>query len=297
VKSVVEAEATMHDKRHYSSRKGLCQAFSKLELPLLRDLFLARYSDFVRRGYFEDAFGATVMGMRVPGYIDDIAGFFLAKLRKHNLWPIGKYISHYSEDDLFDVIELLYELVDKPGEAAITAPSTDRIRFRGDVANRFGREAAQIEFRAEVNHLLKDYRSGYELSQKGEVIELADSGLQPLLQEGLPQIDPANVEARVDAAVRRFLQRGSSLDGRKEAVRALADVLEFLRPRLKRVLTRKDERDLFNIANNFGIRHHDIEQKTDYDQEVWLPWMFYFYLATIHAATRLIRKADTQQAT
>lgn len=73
-------------------------------------------------------------------------------------------------------------------------------------------------------------------------------------------------------------------------MRDLADVLEFLRPRVKEVLTSKDESDLFHLANNFGIRHHNDQQRTDYDRPIFYSWMFYYYLATIHAATRLIER-------
>ncbi len=65
-----------------------------------------------------------------------------------------------------------------------------------------------------------------------------------------------------------------------------------MRPRLKTVLTTSDEADLFNIANNFGIRHYNQKQKTDYDEAIWLSWIFYYYLATIHAAIRLIEKHE-----
>jgi hypothetical protein len=77
---------------------------------------------------------------------------------------------------------------------------------------------------------------------------------------------------------------------RRDAIRDLADVLEFLRPQVKQVLTSKDERDLFNIANNFGIRHHNEKQKTEYNKPIWYSWMFYYYLATIHASLRLIEE-------
>ena len=53
-------------------------------------------------------------------------------------------------------------------------------------------------------------------------------------------------------------------------------------------LTSNDEKDLFNIANSFGIRHCNDKQKTDYDSALWLSWMFYYYLATVHV---LLRKA------
>ena len=98
--------------------------------------------------------------------------------------------------------------------------------------------------------------------------------------------------ARVEAAIHKFRRHRSSIEDRRDAVRDLADVLEYLRPKLKEVLVSKDEQDLFNIANNFGIRHHREGQKTDYDKAIWLSWVFYFYLATIHAAVRLIEKSS-----
>jgi hypothetical protein len=83
---------------------------------------------------------------------------------------------------------------------------------------------------------------------------------------------------------------------RRNAVRMLADILESLRPKLKLVLTHKDEDDLFNIANNFGIRHKNERQKTDYDP-LWLSWMFYYYLATIHFVTRRLEKTEKRTDT
>jgi hypothetical protein len=68
----------------------------------------------------------------------------------------------------------------------------------------------------------------------------------------------------------------------------LADVLESLRPKIKTALSSKDESDLFNIANNFEIRHKNSRQQSEYDP-IWLSWMFYFYLATIHAITHRLK--------
>jgi hypothetical protein len=73
-------------------------------------------------------------------------------------------------------------------------------------------------------------------------------------------------------------------------LRELADVLEYLRPDIKKVLASKDESDLFNIANIFGIRHYYIDQKVDYDNPIWYSWIFNYYLAKIHAALRLVAK-------
>jgi hypothetical protein len=77
----------------------------------------------------------------------------------------------------------------------------------------------------------------------------------------------------------------------------LADVLEFLRPKLKEVLKSGDEKDLFNIANNFGLRHHNQRQKTQYDRPIWYSWMFYYYLTTLHAVLRLLEKGEPADGT
>lgn len=56
-----------------------------------------------------------------------------------------------------------------------------------------------------------------------------------------------------------------------------------------------DESDLFQIANRFVIRHHEPSQKTNYDAAIWLPWMFYVYLASIHLSLRLIQRANSEE--
>ena len=55
-----------------------------------------------------------------------------------------------------------------------------------------------------------------------------------------------------------------------------------------------DEPELFNIANNFGVRHHNQKQKTGYDQALWLSWMFYLYLSTIHLVARKIDRTTVE---
>ena len=74
----------------------------------------------------------------------------------------------------------------------------------------------------------------------------------------------------------------------------MADVFEWLQKskRLEKALSKKDESDLFHIANEFGIRHHNPKQKTDYDPDIWYPWIFHFYLATFHAVSRLLMRQN-----
>jgi hypothetical protein len=72
-------------------------------------------------------------------------------------------------------------------------------------------------------------------------------------------------------------------------------VLEKLRPEVKAEMFRGDEADLFNIANDFSIRHIN-EQKINYDSMLWHSWMFYVNLSTIHVITRLMARKARQQA-
>jgi hypothetical protein len=156
----------------------------------------------------------------------------------------------------------------------------------------FNRRDGQAEFRNNVNPSLAIYDEGYTISEHGERLSSPEMGMSMLKEAGLPKHDPDDVEARVEAAVVRFRRHHSSLKDRKHALRDLADVLEYLRPKLRQVISSKDKADLANVINNFRIRHHNQKQKTNYATSIWYSWMFYYFLATIHACVRLIEEID-----
>jgi hypothetical protein len=66
-------------------------------------------------------------------------------------------------------------------------------------------------------------------------------------------------------------------------------VLEHRRTLLKDALLSKDEGALFAIANAFDLRHRNAGQRDDYD-EVFLDWVFWWYLGTIELITRLLAR-------
>jgi len=281
----------MTERDYYSVRTGKDPTGKRIELPIMKRLFISMYTNFENRGYFQEAFGYhCVDAGYVPGKCGvDIESYILRKIRKSNLWPIDKRCEYYDEDTLFDMIEFLYDHVSKPTEGWHHSYGNCGMHWR-----EFDKQLGQEEFRANLNELLRDYdyNGGWELSQQGEVLPLPEDGMKPLLEQQLPHYDQMNIEARVDLAIQNFRSRRASTADKRNAVRELVDVLEYLRPQVKEVITDKDEADLFNIANNFGIRHHRNNQKTRYDQSIWLDWMFYFYLATIHVVTRLIEKKE-----
>lgn len=252
----------------------------------MRKLFSHLYNDFEVRGYFQEAFGYyCVDAGYVPGKVGNVNAYFLLKLRKDNLWPIDEKWPEYDESDLLDIIEMLYDHVSEPTEGEYHSYGDCGYHY-----SKFNEKAGRIEYRERINELLRDYGEGYELSPEGEILHVAITGAEALLNGNLPTYDKTNVDDVVREAISHYKRSRSSLTDKQNAVKMLAGVLEFLRPKIKNVLTTADEGELFNIANNFGIRHHNTRQKTEYDREVWLDWIFYHYLSTISSVIRLITK-------
>ena len=211
--------------------------------------------------------------------------YVLRKVRKSDLWPLNGRIEFYSEEDLFDMIEFLFDHISQGLDGQYHDYGDCGWHFTS-----FDHEAGRAEFRTAINELLIDYGEGFELSEEGEILRSLEAGFETLMSTEIATSHGDKVTEFVDRAIIKYRNRASSLAERKEAVRQLADVLEYLRPELKHVLMTDDESALFNIANNFGIRHHNQRQRTGYDPNIWTSWMFYVYLATIHAAVRLIAK-------
>lgn len=283
----------MQTRTYYSVRKGIHPNLGKRDLGLTLRLFKSSYTDFWDNGYFQEAFGFTCVDAgKIAGKLSsDPEAVFLRKLNKDHLWPVTESCLNYSEDDLFDVIEFLYDWVSKPANRHYHDWNDCGWHFSD-----YDKQAGQLEFRNEINDLLKDYEEGFELSEQGEILSRVEHGLEFLLQATIPPLDPENVEARVENAIRKFRRTRSSDLDRRDALRELGDVLEFLRPKFKQALNSKDENDLFEILNNFGIRHHNNKQQTKYDKDIWCSLMFYHFLAMIHAGIRQIQRNESRQS-
>jgi hypothetical protein len=106
-----------------------------------------------------------------------------------------------------------------------------------------------------------------------------------------PSAEAELVSAKVADARHLFRSRHSDVGDRRRAVRELVDVLEAIRADVRTELMSGDERDLFNIANNFAIRHNNTSQKRDYD-ELWLGYLFQLFLSNIHLVLRLREREE-----
>lgn len=260
-------------RRYYTSRnKPVSLTLSDL-YQKLQNLYLL----FRDRDYFKGKAG--IRETVVPDAIKREAALALT----FQPFPItGWPQADITEDHVFDAIEFLYNRVSKPG-------NWDHYYFDYDG---YDDEAGRKEFRETANAFLSDYRAGYELTEDGTILALGTHGLRDILDADILPYDEANVDSKVRSAILKWRNRHLAVSEKKEAIRELADVFEWLKKtqRLDGVLDRTDEAAIFDIANKFEIRHHNPQQKTDYDRDIWYPWIFHFYLATYHAVVRLLAR-------
>ncbi len=272
-------------RRYYSSRSKP----RTLDVKGLYSKTVHLYLFFRGKDYFKGK--ADITDHYTPSNIEHIAAFSLG----FQPFPISKWPDDQVTDaKVFDLIEFLYDYVAKPGELVDKVTSTN---WQYQDYEDYDEVAGKEEFRAKVNSFLCDYPPGFELAPNGEILALGTDGLQYILDAQLPSFDEANVDQKVLGAIQKWRNRDLNPADRRQAVRELADVFEWLKKtqNLKDVLSRKDESAIFEIANGFSIRHHDPKQKREYDEDIWHAWMFHFYLATYHAVVRLLNRRQRRE--
>ena len=276
----------MIKRNYYSVRTGKITPDQQVNFEVLKKLFLITYRRLNDDGYFQKYFGIDCSDGYIVGKLgEDIDSIMFVNLRKDNLFPIYKNLPNYTEDDFFDVIEFLHDHCSKGLNGYY-----HNWNNCGHHYEEFNDIEGQKYFRELLNPILREFKEGFEISESGEILILSDNGLSNLFEADIPTNDKENIANKINAAIVKFRRHKSTLEDRKEAIRELADVLEFLRPAIKIHLNKKDENDIFNIANNFGIRHHNKDQQTEYDKAIWYSWIFYYYLATLHAVLRMTNK-------
>lgn len=269
-------------RRYYTSRNNP----KSLTLEQLCWKLQHLYLFFRDKDYFKEKTGITSTDL--PDSIKHKAALSLS----FQPFPITEWNpDDITEDQIFDVIEFLYDHVSQPGEwVGMTTDTGWNYYDYEDYDNTAGKE----EFRIQVNVFLSDYKNGYELSDNGMILALGSGSLMHIFDAEIIPYDEVNVDSKVKNAILKWRNRRLDMTERRQAIRELADVFEWLKKtkNLSKVINRKDESAIFEIANKFSIRHHDPSQKREYDETIWYSWIFHFYLATYHAVIRLLKKNE-----
>jgi hypothetical protein len=255
----------------YAYRHGA--QLPRLSYTDLQRLFGGIFEELEDKGWFQ-----AKLGKDCTDNPKDIGAVVLEKLGRE-AWPLSNAARREPEEWLFTLIEFAYLNVSKPTEShyhswddcGIHVTDSDDVRGRR-------------EFRQRASALLSRYETPHELRSDGEIWEAAPTGLESI---EMARTGEQPIDNRVQSAIRSFRRHGATEDDKRHAVHDLADILEYLRKSGGTQLPSRDEGELFNIANNFGIRHHNPQQKTNYSTGIWLDWIFYSYLNTIATLTRL----------
>lgn len=272
-------------RKYYSERQGRGPAVGGSDFPSLRRLGLSVIAELHEDGYFAEAFGFYCVDQgNVGGTVGrDVGAWFLRTIARDDIWPFVTHGDGWDADTFFDVLEALHDVASRPTE-----------RWYHDYADcgwhytEFDREAGREEYRKKINAVLRRFETPLEMNFNGEIVQMAPEAFRRLLEAPVPDgTDRELITTRVEDAVALFRQRRATREDRRRAVRELADVLEVLRAEIKEEMLTKDESELFHIANNFSIRHNNRNQKRQYDDLIWLTWVFYVYLATVHAVLRV----------
>jgi hypothetical protein len=241
-------------------------------------------SSLMRRGYLEQSFGKDC-----PDDPSDVnpADVIASLHPSGELWPIDRAALAETPWDFLDLIEVLHDLVSAPR----------RRRFHdwsgcGWHYQEFSPSIGRAVYRWSVNRILDRTNLGLRLAEEGEdrgrLVAVTDDARTGLTDRMVIREDEGTAGA-VAHAIALFRGRAATEHDKRSACTVLAGVLEERRRLLEDRLPKKDEGDLFHIANRFAIRHKNAQQQKDYDP-LFLDWVFWFYLATIELSDRLIAR-------
>jgi hypothetical protein len=234
-------------------------------------------------GYFESAFGSSCVdgdndhpaqGQRI---LSDLLDTDAA------VWPVPDFV--LDEDLFYSEIEALHDVVARP-----RSRRWHSYGHEWDYSD-FSRASGQRVYIWKINAVLERGETSLRLSNagpdRGRLVETTGDPRDELIERVLA-VPVARDRSDVEHAVELFRRRGSSRDDKRSSVVALARVLENYRKDVlaPRLLSR-DESALFQIANQFDIRHRNADQHGEYADE-FLDWIFWWYLGTIELVHRLL---------
>lgn len=268
-------------KKYYAKRNGLLNQSLQISYDELLNYFYGIFKYFLNKGYFQVAFygwyetdqwTSTEYQVFPPILAPNPEIFFTTELNNKEVWPIPEYYENYDEATLFTVIEILY----------------DSIGIYDQKTGKYLSKDAKAEFVSSINNILKSYDSGYYLEPSlGYIMHIPNEALKEQLlydEETLP----TEIYDKLSTASKMYYRFNANIEEKKKAISILADILENEREELKEILNNEYEipknphdKIIFEIVNNFNIRHNRADQKENYSKEIWYDWMMQYYTSVI----------------
>jgi hypothetical protein len=277
---------------YWTAREVGTAASADSQLPLLQRHWAALVAELQRKGYLARCAPppCTRQDPDSPPPEHWLDREVTARLGIPGLWSPQLSPGEWDGDVFLGLVEVVHDLVARP-------QGRRRHRHRGlpDCGwqfSDFNTHVGQRVYRWQVDRLLARHQVALRFAADGDdlgrLVRGTDVGREDLMERALGSPERADRDA-VRHAVALFRAQAATRDDKRSAVVALARVLEDRRKLLKAELLSKDEGALFQIANDFDIRHRRPGQRPDYD-DVYLDWVFWWYLATVELTDRLFAR-------
>lgn len=274
-------------RRPYRSQRGGTSQDSAVAASSIQSLarrFVALVQDLESRGFFERSFEKDCVDD--PATVD-ASSLISREIGVDDLWPLGPERLAADKDLLLDAIEVVGEFV-----AAPQSRTFHSYAGCGWHHSDFNLARGRKIYYWSVNRLLHESTLGLKLATTGEdrgrLVETSDGARDDLVVRAIASASSASRDP-IKHAIALFRSRGATTEDKRSACVALAGVLEHRRDQVKAALLRKDEGALFQLANEFDLRHRSASQKADYDP-AFLDWIFWWYLSTIELTERIAQR-------
>lgn len=268
--------------KYYSERNGLLeQKDFNISLEDLKQHFFSIYKYFYNMGSFDVAIKGVWIKPQWGDEYQEIPPllapspevFFLNNLHSSEIYPIVQYYEYYTDEELFTVIEILYDKI-------ATYDYKKSILEDKDIKK---------DFAIQINNILQFYEEGYFLeTSSGTITKGLKDPVKNMFSEDLTNICSEDVMTKMRTAIKMYYRFDSNIELKRKAINLLADILEPLRNDLKDILNReydinknKHDKLIFDIVNGFNIRHNKDDQKKNYQHEIWYDWMIQYYSSVI----------------
>jgi hypothetical protein len=240
--------------------------------------------DLQKRGYLDSFAPQGCVAEPTPSPAAEVLAAELTRsLQMDILWPL--HYQDWDNDTFYGLVEVVHDLVARPRHRA-RHNLPDCAWHYSD----FARTPGQVLYRWEVDQLLDRYGARLHLASggedKGRLVHPAGDDRDELVEQALRTPHPGDRDA-VRHAVALFRHRGADREDKRSATLTLVALLEERRSLIKAELMSKDEGALFQIANQFAIRHRRADQHGDYP-DAYLDWIFWCYLATVELTDRIV---------
>lgn len=251
---------------------------------IVSEAFVQLIDELRELGYFPKVLPKECVDDRSTWSIDPSDKISKA-IRYEITWPSELESGSLSvpDDLLYSVIEYFHDQAQRPRTRSFHG--WDECGYHYDDHNK---ASGGVVYRWRVNELLESYgialRLGNQGDELGKLIQHATLNLDDLGDQAVA-VAGSSRDKTVAEAIQLYRKRAATTTDRRAAIAQLANYIELRRKDFAQVkFASKDEQDLFNIFNNFMIRHGNKTQKNDYGDE-YLDWIFW----TSVSAIQLIR--------